>query len=687
MDESGFFFALWFSFRALFITLIILFLLNGLDDLFVDFLFYGRKLYRLVFRRRVVVPVTVERLNAVPEQPAAIMIPAWDESAVIRRMLLNTIGTLHYRNYRIFVGTYPNDEATRMEVEKVREIYANVEAIVTPADGPTNKADCLNWVYQGIRTYEKDHGIRFAYVVMHDAEDVVHPLSLKYYNYLIPRVHFIQLPVFPLEVKWTNLIVGVYMDEFAENHTKDLRAREILTSSLPCAGVGAAASHEAMDYLAIEHQNQVFDIGSLTEDYLMGIKLRGYPGRKIFLQQESVRVEVVRSAGTGSSREKRVVEPIATREYFPSTFAASVRQKSRWILGIGLQGWKFGWTGSLRDDYFLFRDRKSLATNLLVVLGYVVAAYWFICRGVEVARPGLVIPPLIEPHEVYYTMLLGVLGLFGWRIVNRIALTWHIYGWVHGLLAIPRLVVGNIINFWATCLAIQRYVASVRRGKVPEWGKTSHAFPSEDQLRAYHRKLGDLLLEHRLITTVQLDEALAAQRATGKRLGSVLVEMGVLWDEDLVFALARQEDTEAVEIDPYLTPMALLELVPKDLADAQRVFPLGFEGEAVILATDQPDLELAREAAGRRLGRAVTMRRVCAADLDFAIARAYAPGFAPVPAPLRLGQRLVRKGRLSDSDLQQALRRQKRTRQRLGDILVEMNLIGREELEREESGA
>jgi adsorption protein B len=153
MDESGFFFALWFSFRALFITLIILFLLNGLDDLFVDFLFYGRKLYRLVFRRRVVVPVTVERLNAVPEQPAAIMIPAWDESAVIRRMLLNTIGTLHYRNYRIFVGTYPNDEATRMEVEKVREIYANVEAIVTPADGPTNKADCLNWVYQGIRTY------------------------------------------------------------------------------------------------------------------------------------------------------------------------------------------------------------------------------------------------------------------------------------------------------------------------------------------------------------------------------------------------------------------------------------------------------------------------------------------------------------------------------------------------------
>ena len=74
------------------------------------------------------------------------MIPAWDEKAVIFRMLLNTVATVDYRNYHIFVGTYPNDEATKMEVEKAREIYPNIDVIVTPSDGPTNKADCLNWL-------------------------------------------------------------------------------------------------------------------------------------------------------------------------------------------------------------------------------------------------------------------------------------------------------------------------------------------------------------------------------------------------------------------------------------------------------------------------------------------------------------------------------------------------------------
>jgi len=92
-------------------------------------------------------------------------------------MLLNTVNTVLYKNYTIFVGTYPNDEATKFEVEKIREIYPNIEVVVTPADGPTNKADCLNWIYQGIKVYELDHGMRFEIFLFHDAEDIVHPLS------------------------------------------------------------------------------------------------------------------------------------------------------------------------------------------------------------------------------------------------------------------------------------------------------------------------------------------------------------------------------------------------------------------------------------------------------------------------------------------------------------------------------
>ena len=150
MSGNDIIFYIWFFFRVLFIFLVIVFLISGLDDLFVDLVYYIRASYRALFRRHLIRPVTREQLNSVPEKPTAIMIPAWNESDVIDKMLLNTVTTLDYKNYHVFVGTYPNDEATLLAVEKVRGIYPLVSALVTPANGPTNKADCLNWIIQGI---------------------------------------------------------------------------------------------------------------------------------------------------------------------------------------------------------------------------------------------------------------------------------------------------------------------------------------------------------------------------------------------------------------------------------------------------------------------------------------------------------------------------------------------------------
>ena len=59
--------------------------------------------------------------------------------------------------------------------------------IVCPHPGPTNKADCLNWVFQGMLVAEQEKDIRYEIVVLHDSEDIVHPLELKLFNWLIPR--------------------------------------------------------------------------------------------------------------------------------------------------------------------------------------------------------------------------------------------------------------------------------------------------------------------------------------------------------------------------------------------------------------------------------------------------------------------------------------------------------------------
>ncbi len=681
MEPFEFSYGVWLFFRVLFITLIFIFLISGLDDLFLDMVHYVRLIFRRLFRRKYIRPVTREQLAAIPEKPIAVMIPAWDESNIIQRMLLNTAGMLDYKNFYIFVGTYPNDQATALEAEKAREIFPNIEIVVTPADGPTNKADCLNWIYQGIRIFEKEHDIRFEAFIMQDAEDIVHPLWLKFVNYLMPRLDFIQLPVFPLETPWHNLVSGVYKDEFAENHTKDMRAREILADSLPSAGVGTALSRRTIEWMANERKNQIFDIKSLTEDYLLGILLKRMPGKKIFLQQWVEHKQRRTNPITGEAEEVTVRQPVATREFFPNSFRSAVRQKSRWILGISLQGWSAGWTNSLGANYCLYRDRKAIFTNLAVMIGYFVVFYWAGIVAYNQVTLDAEIPPLIETSEPYFKLGIVVLIIFAWRVLNRVGSTWHIYGPLEGFMAIPRLFVGNFVNFCATVMAIHRFIGSKISGKVPAWGKTEHAWPSEDQLRKYHRKLGDLLMEKRMVTAVQLEEALGIQREKGGKLGEILVGMGALWEEDLVQTLAAQEHRKSVEIDPYAHP-ELISMVPRELAEQFRVFPVEMNGETLVLAHHRREGSAPETAIADALGRPVSFRPTTAADIDFAIQRGYVPHPEhPSPVADRLGPRLLRSGIITDSQLKEALRKQKRSNRRLGEILVEMNALSAEELE------
>jgi len=199
----------------------ICFLLSGVDDFFVDVYHAVRATYRRLFVARHARPMTTH-VNVLkqPEQPIAVMIPAWDESAVIRHMLEANLRRVRYGNLHVFVGTYPNDDATNREVELVRESYPNVHRVVCPHNGPTNKADCLNRVYEGIRLFEEARGFRFEVFALNDSEDVIHPLCFKVFNYLIPRLDMVQVPVIPLEVPWWHFTAGHYLDEFAENHAR-----------------------------------------------------------------------------------------------------------------------------------------------------------------------------------------------------------------------------------------------------------------------------------------------------------------------------------------------------------------------------------------------------------------------------------------------------------------------------------
>ena len=58
-------------------------------------------------------------------------------------------------------------------------------------------------------------------------------------------------------------------------------------------------------------------------------------------------------------------------------------------------------------------------------------------------------------------------------------------------------------------------------------------FPSEAELQIFRHRLGTLLLEKRLITMTQLDEALRQQKLQHRPLGTILIDMGAINEEDL----------------------------------------------------------------------------------------------------------------------------------------------------------
>ena len=511
----------------------ITFLLNGLNEFFIDLVKMYKEGYRkyFVFKRKS--KLTENDLLSLEEKKIAIMIPAWDESAVIDKMLDNSIRTLNYLNYVIFVGTYPNDEATQLKVYEVREKYPNIEIIVCPKDGPTSKADCLNWIYEGILLYEKNNDVKFELFVMEDSEDILHPYTLKLFNYLCDKADMIQLPVIPIPPdKWYHFTRGTYLDEFATNHSRDMYVREVLSKNIPSAGVGTAINRKIMNTLYNNNKHQLFSIGSVTEDYEFGIKMNDIEGIKQIFSKIYIEKSII-----DGDEVKKVRDLIGIREYFPNVFKDAIKQKSRWIVGITMQGWKkIGWYGGFWMKYMLLRDRLAIFTNQFTMLANVLVPIYLSVWGYKFVFPEYYIfPSLVESGSILFYILLSNLVILLWQFSLRFYYVNSIHGKKQAFLSIPRLFWCNIINYFATIRALKLYMNHLLFNKPIAWDKTDHAYPTEEELVSYRRKIGEMLLDKKTITIKQLTDALEKQKTIykDKKLGEILVLLGYSTNESI----------------------------------------------------------------------------------------------------------------------------------------------------------
>ncbi len=434
------------------------FLLFALDDVAVDLIYFGRRAWRAlaVYSR---FPRAFADTLPAPAHPGriAVLVPAWDESAVIADMLRATLDRWGDADYRIFVGHYANDPLTGIAISQVDD--PRIESVLVEDHGPTTKADCLNRLYDALVAAECREGWTAKAVVLHDAEDLVHPLEIRLFDVMTERAALVQLPVIPLLDADSRWIGGHYCDEFAESHGKELVVREAVGASIPLAGVGCAIARHALARLAADNHGRPFAAACMTEDYELGLRIGAFADKTMF----------VRIPAVPGSRSL-----VASRGHFPATLDAAVRQKSRWIGGIALAGWeRLGWRGGLGERWMRMRDRRGPLAALLLVAGYSAILLWLQLGIASLlgAPVTLAVPPVLA------VLLTINAGLLAWRVLVRAGFVTATYGLGQGLLSIPRMMVGNVIAM----LAVKRAIGIHTSGKPSRWDKTRHTFPTAEE--------------------------------------------------------------------------------------------------------------------------------------------------------------------------------------------------------------
>ncbi|MCB4790755.1 MAG: Flp pilus assembly complex ATPase component TadA [Elusimicrobia bacterium] len=109
------------------------------------------------------------------------------------------------------------------------------------------------------------------------------------------------------------------------------------------------------------------------------------------------------------------------------------------------------------------------------------------------------------------------------------------------------------------------------------------------RLTSLKKRLGDILVDVGIITKEQLDKALETQRMTGEKLGAILAQMGVINEEVMLAFLGKQCGVSYVSINEYgEIPADVVRSIPESVARQQILIPLAKEANTITIAMADP---------------------------------------------------------------------------------------------------
>lgn len=113
----------------------------------------------------------------------------------------------------------------------------------------------------------------------------------------------------------------------------------------------------------------------------------------------------------------------------------------------------------------------------------------------------------------------------------------------------------------------------------------------DDKLR-----LGNMLVESKLLTGEQLKMAMDFQKSVGGKLGAIIVKLGFIEDQTLTGFIAKQQGMPVVNLDEIVVPENLVKKLPRKLMEHHHVLPIRFhDGVLTVVTSDPYDYEAIEE--------------------------------------------------------------------------------------------
>jgi len=137
--------------------------------------------------------------------------------------------------------------------------------------------------------------------------------------------------------------------------------------------------------------------------------------------------------------------------------------------------------------------------------------------------------------------------------------------------------------------------------KVADGGNVAQEI-GEGEIEAPTMKIGEILVADGIISKAQLDIALMEQRRVGGRLGSILVRLGYLSEEDLLEALGEQKHCTPFDLSDVEINNEVAHIIPENIARKHHCIAVSKQGKILTVACADPHDEDAISEVGEAIG-------------------------------------------------------------------------------------